>query len=57
LDLPDTSALRLKALGIFEGQRIELAKRGSPMIVKAAGGRVAIAEEIARRILVRAAHE
>ena len=57
LNLPDGSARRLKALGIFEGQELELARRGSPLIVKAAGGKVAIAEDIARQIVVRTDHE
>ncbi len=55
LDLVEADANRLKAMGIFAGQRIELARRGNPMIVKAAGGRVAIAGPIAAKILVRAA--
>ncbi len=55
LDLQATAAQRLKALGIFAGQRIQLAKTGNPMIVRAAGGSVAVAHEVAAGIVVRAA--
>lgn len=53
LDLEPTSANRLKAMGVFEGQQIELTRQGNPLIVKAAGSRVAIAADLAKRILVR----
>ena len=53
LKLGASSANRLKSLGVFEGQQIELARRGNPMIIKAAGSRVAIADDIAKCILVR----
>ena len=54
LNLPESEARRLRCLGIFEGQSIELQKSGSPMILFVAGGRVAISQEIARRIVVQA---
>ena len=54
LNLTESEARRLRCLGIFEGQSIELQKAGSPMILSAAGGRVAISQEIARRIVVQA---
>lgn len=56
LNLPEACANRLKSLGLFEGQRVELARAGNPMILKAAGGRIAVATEIAKGILMRAAH-
>ncbi|TWT98822.1 FeoA family protein [Neorhodopirellula pilleata] len=56
LDLPEACATRLKSLGLFEGQRVELARGGNPMILKAAGGRIAVAGEIAKGIFLRAAH-
>jgi len=52
LDLPDSCALRLKAMGLFEGQRVEIARWGNPLVVKAAGSKIALAREIARHILV-----
>ena len=54
LNLSGASAQRLKALGIFEGQTVSVQKRGNPLILKAAGGRVAIAKEIASQIVVQA---
>ena len=57
LRLPEASAKRLKSLGVFKGQRIELARRGNPLIVKAAGSRIAIAEGIAKHIFVREVSE
>jgi len=57
LNLPDGCAVRLKSLGLFEGQNIQLAKRGNPLILKAAGGRIAVADEIASQIFVRALDE
>ena len=56
LDLPEACAIRLKSLGLFEGQRVELARGGNPMILKAAGGRIAVAGEIAKGIFLRVAH-
>lgn len=55
LNLPAAEEHRLKSLGLFEGQSIEVQKTetGSPLILTAAGSRVAIAHEIAARILVR----
>ena len=54
LDLPEAESKRLKCMGLFIGQSIRLQKTGSPMILTAAGSRVAIAQEIARRIMVQA---
>lgn len=53
LNLDAAPASRLKALGVFEGQEIELTRKGNPFIIKAAGSRVAIAADIAKCILVR----
>lgn len=53
LNLDLAPANRLKSLGVFEGQQIELTRKGNPLIVKAAGSRVAIAADLAKFILVR----
>ena len=53
LDLGDIEATRLKSMGIFAGQTVELTKRGNPIIVKVAGGRIAISQAIAQKIFVR----
>ena len=55
LDLPEACANRLKSLGLFEGQQVQLARIGNPLIVKAAGGKVAVAGEIAKGIYMRVA--
>ncbi|WP_283433611.1 FeoA family protein [Neorhodopirellula lusitana] len=55
LDVPAACATRLKSLGLFEGQRVQLARGGNPMIVKAAGGKIAVAGEIARGIFLSVA--
>lgn len=56
LDLPEACAIRLKALGLFAGQHVQLSRVGNPMIVKAAGGKIAVAGEIARGIYMRVAN-
>lgn len=53
IDLPTSVAARLKSLGVFEGQEFELARRGHPLILKIAGSRIAIADDIAGQIFVR----
>ncbi len=55
LDLPEACANRLKSLGLFEGQQVLLARGGNPLIVKAAGGKIAVAGEIAKGIFMRVA--
>ena len=52
INLEGFEAARLKAMGIYEGQTVQLAQHGNPVIVKAAGGKMALADEIANRILV-----
>ena len=52
IDLEGFAAARLKAMGFFEGQTVELSRQGNPLLVKAAGCTVALAEEIAARIMV-----
>jgi Fe2+ transport system protein FeoA len=52
LDLPETESLRLKSLGIFEGQSIQSQKMGNTFVLAAAGSRVAVAAELAANIHV-----
>ena len=54
LKLGHSEAQRLKSMGIFEGQSVQLCKTGNALVLSAAGGRVAIAEEVAQQILVQA---
>ncbi len=53
LELPDAEAQRLRSMGIFEGQQIKICKTGGNLIVTAAGGRIALANRVARHILAR----
>ncbi len=52
-DLPDVQEHRLRTMGLFEGQSVLLVKR-SPLIIKVAGARVALAKEIAGGVYVSA---
>ena len=56
LDMPVADARRLRSLGAFEGQTIELLRGGgSAFVMSVAGGQIAVASEIAQQIVVRAA--
>ena len=57
LDCVESTANRLRSLGIFAGQQIEVSRRGNPLIVKAAGSRIAVSQDIAKHILVRESAE
>ncbi len=52
IDLDGFEAARLKAMGLYEGQTIELSRVGNPCIVRAAGSKMALANEIASHIMV-----
>ena len=45
-------AVRLKRLGICEGQIVEVVRAGEPMIVRTAGTRVGISRHLARQVRV-----
>ena len=48
---PET--VRLKRLGICEGQMVEVLQVGEPMIVRAAGTQVGLSRRLARQVTVR----
>lgn len=52
LGCPEVMAKRLKSMGVFVGQQIEVSRRGNPLIVKAAGSRIAISADLAQQITV-----
>lgn len=52
IELDGFEAARVKAMGLYEGQTVEVSKAGNPVIVKAAGSRMALASEIASQIMV-----
>lgn len=55
LKLPETTARRFEAIGIFEGTKILILnkKRAGALIIKARGARWAIGKEHASGIMVR----
>lgn len=53
VDGPD--AMRLQAMGICRGRRIELVKSGDPLIVRVLGSRVGLSGRLAAEVLVRLA--
>lgn len=46
-DLPAVQEHRLRTMGLFEGQIVQLLKKSNPVIIKVAGARMALAREIA----------
>ncbi|QDS94085.1 FeoA domain protein [Roseimaritima multifibrata] len=52
--LPADQEHRLRTMGLFEGQCLQLIKASNPVIVKVAGARVALAREVADFIYVSA---
>ena len=52
-DLSDQDSHRLKRMGVFIGQAVEIRKTGHNFILTAAGGRLAVDQEIAQGIMVQ----
>lgn len=48
-------AVRLKALGLCVGQRVELIQAGDPLIVRVLGARVGLSARVAAQVLVESA--
>lgn len=48
----DDDTLRLKALGVCLGRRVELVRAGDPLILKIFGSRLGLSAELARRVRV-----
>ncbi|MBU6411695.1 MAG: ferrous iron transport protein A [Verrucomicrobia bacterium] len=48
----DEEALRLKALGVCAGRRVELVRRGDPVILKVFGTRLGLSAALASRVKV-----
>jgi Fe2+ transport system protein FeoA len=55
VDLGNEDAIRLKALGICAGRRVEIIQLGDPLIVRVHGTLVGLAQRLAERVLVRSA--
>jgi Fe2+ transport system protein FeoA len=52
IEAEDDNMNRLKTLGICIGRRVELVKRGDPLIVRVFGSRLGISARLANRVLV-----
>ena len=52
VDAEDEDTLRLKALGVCVGRRVELVRVGDPLILKVFGSRLGVSAELARRVQV-----
>ncbi|MCA9260499.1 MAG: ferrous iron transport protein A [Planctomycetales bacterium] len=52
VNAPGDDALRLKALGICVGRRIQVVKTGDPLIVRVLGTRVGISQRLAAEVRV-----
>lgn len=48
----DSEVLRLKALGVCIGRRIEVVRTGDPLIVRAFGTRIGLSAQLARHVFV-----
>ena len=48
----DSEVLRLKALGVCIGRRIEVVRTGDPLIVRAFGTRIGLSASLARHVFV-----
>ena len=55
VDLAGEDAIRLKALGICAGRRVEIIQPGDPLIVRVHGSHVGLAQRLAEHVLVRPA--
>ncbi len=51
-NLPEVQEHRLRTMGLFEGQIVQLIKKSNPVIIKVAGARMALAREIAGGVYV-----
>ncbi|MCX5660145.1 MAG: FeoA family protein [Planctomycetota bacterium] len=54
IDAADADMDRLKAMGVCVGRRIEVIKRGDPMILRVLGSRLGLSHRLANRIMVSA---
>ena len=51
-DLPEVQEHRLRTMGLFEGQIVQLLKKSNPVIIKVAVARMALAREFASGVHV-----
>jgi Fe2+ transport system protein FeoA len=49
---PGEATMRLQAMGLCDGRRVELVRSGDPLIVRVMGTRIGISRRLARQINV-----
>jgi Fe2+ transport system protein FeoA len=54
MDGDDGDAVRLKAMGLCLGRRVQLVKGGDPLIVRVIGTRVGLSARLAEQVFVEA---
>ncbi len=52
IDAADDDTDRLKAMGVCVGRKVEVVKRGDPLIVRVLGSRIGVSARLARRVVV-----
>ena len=53
VDVPNDDSARLKALGICVGRKVQIVKRGDPLIVRVVGTRIGLSGRLAESVQVR----
>mgnify|MGYP001157875117 CR=1 FL=1 len=52
LTAPDDEVVRLKAMGVCVGRRIEVIQQGDPLIIRAFGSRIGVSIRVARHVFL-----
>jgi Fe2+ transport system protein FeoA len=52
IETDDEESLRLKTLGVCVGRRVELVRKGDPLVLKVFGSRLGISSSLASRVQV-----
>ena len=52
LSAPDDEVVRLKAMGVCVGRRIEVIQQGDPLIIRAFGSRIGVSIRVARHVFL-----
>jgi len=53
VDDTDSSAAQLMAMGVCAGRKIEVVKRGDPLILRVLGSRIGVSARLAQRVIVQ----
>ena len=52
LTAPDDEVVRLKAMGVCVGRRIEVIQQGDPLIIRAFGSRIGVSIRVAKHVFL-----